>query len=232
MLLWYEAIGKNAEDFAELKRKFLCRYWNRDKQSEVIRSFYSNNHYRNSGMSMEQYLLSASGENKQLDSPLTEKSLVGAICRQFSVEIAKHVMMTGIDTVEEFAEILSSWEELEREHRREEKGVIRQEVISNRYENQNNRINGQERIMNNGEIGNFNYRQYNRDERYSGNNMGHNSGGRIRNYGEGNRGYRMNQNNMKEKGKWEDRGRTKLDEKEIRNDGENRDCNTRDAQLN
>lgn len=87
--------------------------------------------------------------------------------------------------------------------------------MPNRYDNHNNRRNEQERRMNDGDFGRFNYRPYNRNERYGENNMGYHSDGRIRNYNEGKGGYGMNRNNMKEKGKWEDRTGIRVDEKDM-----------------
>lgn len=121
VLLWYEVIGRNAKDFQELKITFLARYWNKDKQAEVVRRFYSPNMYKDSKLSKEQYLLVASEENKYLDCPLSDKILVGAISWHFGLEIAKHVMMTGVETVEGFAGILNAWEEMEKDSESREK---------------------------------------------------------------------------------------------------------------
>lgn len=199
----------------------------------MVRKFYSNNNYKHSGLTMEQYLLSASGENKQLDAPLTEKSLIGALSRQFSEEIAKHVVMKGVNTVEEFAEILCSWEELERERGGVEKEIPRQEV--NRfsdYNNQNNWRKAQERRWNEREWGRDDYRAYKGNEAYGKYERGYQANARKGNYREENERYGMTRNNAREDEKGDDRGRLDGENKDMDIKGGGANRNTRGGRLN
>lgn len=111
--LWFEAVGKEAANFEQMEEQFVNRYWGPERQSEVIRKFYSpwrpNNKFKN----REQYLLTAYRENKYLDQPLSERSLVGAISRQMGAEVSKHVASSEIVTVRAFAKMLSVWEEVD-----------------------------------------------------------------------------------------------------------------------
>lgn len=113
VLLWYEVIGKKAENFEDLKVRFLNRYWNEDRQAEVIRMLYSPTEFENSNLSKEKYLLRASEENRYLDYPLPDKTLINTISRQFGADMVKHVMISRIETVEEFVQMLNSWEAIE-----------------------------------------------------------------------------------------------------------------------
>lgn len=117
-LTWYEAIGSRAKDFEELKGIFLNRFWSQSRQAEVERKFYTPGKYRIENGTKEQHLLRAFNENRYLDHPLTERSLVMAISRHFNHELAKQVLVANVCEVEEFAGILRAWDELEEDRER------------------------------------------------------------------------------------------------------------------
>lgn len=212
VLLWYEAIGRDTKDFQELKKKFLERYWNKYKQAEVVRRFYSPNKYKDDKMSKEQYLLAASEENKYLDCPLSERSLVGAISQHFGMEIAKHVMVMGVATVEEFAGILNAWEEMEKDNESWEKEVQREvEIIENRYENRQKWRNVQDKRRDNYGGRENKYGQYIRNENYAGKDYRYGRDQRVGNYGERSNKDSRNQCKTKERSKWNDRWRASND---------------------
>lgn len=108
-----------------------------------MRKYYTPTGYNNYAGTMEQYLLTASKENKYLDIPLTEKNLVGAMSKHFGADIAKQVSMTGIDTVEEFAKILNMWENIDRESASWNNSSDRGKYVQNRRDN--GRWNGKNR---------------------------------------------------------------------------------------
>lgn len=68
-----------------------------------------------------------SGENKYLDCPLPDKTLVSAISRQFGLDMAKHIMMKGVETVEGFAKILNEWDAMEEDNNSGNTGRRREE---------------------------------------------------------------------------------------------------------
>lgn len=72
--IWYEAIGRNADDFQTLKQSFLRRYWSSERQIEIIRKFYTPGGYKDGGLTKEQHLLKAFNENRFLDHPLPERN--------------------------------------------------------------------------------------------------------------------------------------------------------------
>lgn len=113
--LWIDAVGRDITEFEELKIRFLERYWGVERQSEVMRKFYTPGSYHQQNGTKEQYLLTASRENSYLDTPLNERSLVGAISRQLGAEIAKYASASNIVTVEALARMLSVWEEVDKE---------------------------------------------------------------------------------------------------------------------
>lgn len=113
--LWFDAVGRDIMNFEELKRRFLERYWGAERQSEIIRKFYTPGTYNNKDRTREQYLLAACRKNRYLYIPLSERSLVGAISRQLGAEIAKHTAASNIVTIEDFARMLNVWEEVDKE---------------------------------------------------------------------------------------------------------------------
>lgn len=48
---------------------------------------------------------------------MTERSLIGVISRQLGSEIAKHTIASNISTIEDFAQMLNVWEEIDKEQR-------------------------------------------------------------------------------------------------------------------
>lgn len=115
VILWYEAIGKNTRTFEELKSKFLESFWSKEIQLEVVRKYYNPMSAQNFKGSKENYVLTISRENKYLDEPIPEKNLVGILSRHFDTNIAKQISISGIETIEEFANILNKWENIEKE---------------------------------------------------------------------------------------------------------------------
>lgn len=113
--LWFDAGGRELADYEEVKRKFLERYWGVERQSEVVRKFYTPGGYDYNEKTREQYLLAACRENMYLDHPLSERSLIGAISRQLGSDIAKYAVASNINTVEVFARMLSVWEDVDQE---------------------------------------------------------------------------------------------------------------------
>lgn len=108
--IWYEAIGRTAENFRSLKETFLKRYWSNDRQMNIVRKFYMPGSYKDKSIYMEQHLLKAVNENRFLDNPLTERNLVLAVSRHFGDVMAKQVVTANVSSVEEFAGILNAWE--------------------------------------------------------------------------------------------------------------------------
>lgn len=111
----FHAVGRDAINFEEVERRFLDRYWGAERQSEIIRRFYTTGVYNCNEKTREQYLLAACRENRYLDQPLSERSLVGAISRQLGAEIAKYTAASNIVTVEAFARMLNVWEDVDKE---------------------------------------------------------------------------------------------------------------------
>lgn len=112
---WYDAIGSTANNFSAVKECFLQRYWSSERQMEVIRKIYMPGDYANANMTREQYLIQVVNDNKFLDNPLTERSLILAVSRQFGDIMAQQVIMSDVSSVEKFAKMLSGWESIEKD---------------------------------------------------------------------------------------------------------------------
>lgn len=107
---WFEAVGERAEGYEALMTTFLQRFWNHERQVEVVRKFYNPSNYRNTSLTKEQYLLKSYNENRFLDNLLPEKNFVLAMSRHFGADLAKQVVMANIKKVDEFATMLTAWE--------------------------------------------------------------------------------------------------------------------------
>lgn len=131
---WFEAVGERTESYEQLKDTFLQRYWNHERQAEVVRKFYNTSNYRTSSLSKEQYLLKLFNENRFLDAPLPEKNFVLAISRHFGADLAKQAILSNITRVDEFATMLIACEDVERDQ--DVVGHYRRENRSSEYVNE------------------------------------------------------------------------------------------------
>lgn len=122
---WFEAVGRGIKDFDEVKRVFLERYWGNEQQEEVIRRLYTPGTFTNQVMSREQYVLAVCTDNQYLDSPMSERSLITALSRQFGTRIARHIMSSNVTKITEFAKWLNDWERVEKDQASEEKNEER-----------------------------------------------------------------------------------------------------------
>lgn len=112
---WFEVVGRGVRDFQEVKRMFLERYWGPERQAEVIRKLYTPGTFTQQQLSREQYLLAVCKENQYLDSPLSDRILIGAVSRQMGTDIARHVMSGNISKMEDFVRWVKDWEDINRD---------------------------------------------------------------------------------------------------------------------
>lgn len=200
--------GRNSKDFKELKDNFLSRYWSRNIQAEILRRFYSVSEYDRDKMSKEQYVLWACEDNKYLDFPLSERDIVGALSRHFGIEIAKHVLVKGVETIEEFIVILNAWEYLEKDGELRGIKVAKQEdTIKERYEDRRNVVTGQDQRRNIYDNRENQGKVYYENERDGRNTTGYNYNRRGGNWNDRNE---VNTRNLEERpgrSQWENKGK-------------------------
>ncbi|XP_043271896.1 G-quartet DNA-binding protein TGP1-like [Venturia canescens] len=178
---WWVLIEDRVEDFEEVEKKFVERFWSTDVQRKV-RKDLEFGHYsdKDNKTSKVEYTINIFGAAKDLIPPPSDEDIIASLSQHYTDEIQATIISRGFKTLEQLIEFLGKIDRHGPINSKKEK-----EASPNQNQNkneqrpfrmpQNNNWNNQGGFQNNFNRGNPNWNQNNRPNGGYNNNNGWNN---------------------------------------------------------
>ena len=163
---WISAIRHKLQSYDEFREQFSKFLWNDLRQAQVKVSIYQDKFDRRSGESMAQHFLRYANLASNLQPPLTDLDLIGAVTSHFSIEIQRSLVSANLKSTEDtvtFLEKLQSLEEARDAYRSNRQDQNSKESYRNPPRDQ--RVNGGARNRGDNQLNVRYVRENNRRER-------------------------------------------------------------------
>jgi hypothetical protein len=163
---WISAIRHKLRSYDEFREQFSKILWNDLRQAQVKVSIYLDKFDRRSGESMAQHFLRYANLASNLQPPLTDLDLIGAVTSHFSIEIQRSLVSANLKSTEDtvtFLEKLQSLEDARADYRNNRQDQNSREASRNSQRDQ--RVKGGARNRGDNQFNVRYVREKNRRER-------------------------------------------------------------------
>ncbi|XP_043270477.1 probable cyclin-dependent serine/threonine-protein kinase DDB_G0292550 [Venturia canescens] len=209
---WWVLIEDRVEDFDEVEKKFVERFWSMDVQRKV-RKDLEFGHYsdKDNKISKVEYTIHIFGAAKDLIPPPSDEDIIASLSQHYTDEIQATIISRGFKTLEQLIEFLGKMDRHGPINSKKEKEAAQSSPNQNQNKNeqrpfrmpQQNNWNNQGGYQNNSNRGNPNWNQNNRPNGGYNNNSWNNQQNRNyqQNYNRPNNGhYQQNYNQRQNNG--------------------------------